>query len=159
MVCSYNLLINDNVIQHINRKHGQFFQSFTPSLWLLYFRSTNCAVLWDVYCKTHGFSAKPIKVVMAILEIDHIVKFCPAMSGGTEVWFTGVTCVVKYARWVGVRRYINMSKVTCRYGGTVARRQHVGTVTYWRTKCHDGTPDGTVERLCHGRALGGTAAQ
>ena len=53
------------------------------------------------------------------------------MSEGTEVLLTNVRCVVKYARCVGVRRYADVSKVTCRYDD--------GTLSRWRTRCHGDT--------------------
>ena len=111
-----------------------------------------------------------------------MVKLRQTMSKGTEVWLTAVRCVVKYAIWVGVRRYADVS---CRYGGGTATQWHVGvSIAHQVTRrhggvslahqvarwclggepdnkvagwCHGGTPGNTVALWCNGGAPGGTA--
>ena len=73
----------------------------------------------------------PLKRSWLFIATNHMVKNKQTVSEGTEVLLTNVRCVVKYARYVGVRRYADVPKVTCRYDG--------GTLPRWRTRCHGDT--------------------
>ena len=114
-----------------------------------------------------------------------MVKKKQTVSEGTEVLLTNVRCVVKYGRCMGVRRYADVSNMTCRYaaarchGGapcvTATRKRHGGgrwdgvagkTVkgcgrchggTVWQVAQWDDVAGGTVKRC--GRCHGGTVWQ
>ena len=109
---------------------------------MAYFRLANCAILWNVYRKSHGPSGKPSKVDMAIFSN---IPYGEIASDSQDV--QNYDLQLSSAWWSMPGAWVYGGMPMCRVGTAMARRSG-GTVAHqvsWLcTRCHGCAPGVTA---------------